>query len=106
MDKLDTIIAKLDNIATSINGTGNTDALATKYEDLATQLAYINTLEETQEAMRTSLTNSVKNTQGMVGSLHHEFTRRSEDYEQQVDTISDNISDIRAILRALADAIN
>lgn len=105
MNKLDTIIAKLDNIATSINGAGNTDALVTKYEDLATQLAYINTLEETQEVMRKELKEQEDDTQGMVDNLHNDFKQRSENYEKQLDTISGNISDIRAVLKALADAI-
>ena len=38
-------------------------------------------------------------------ALHNDFKQRSENYEKQLDTISGNISDIRAVLKALADAI-
>ena len=105
MNKLDSIITKLDNIATSINGTGNANALTKKYEELATQLAYINTLEEAQEAMRIQLTNDEKDTQEIVNNLHEEYKKYSEDHENQLDTISVNISDIRTILYDLINSL-
>lgn len=84
MDNLNSIIEKLDVIATSINGIGNDNALTAQYKEIKEQLIFLNELNEIKSEM--------ENETARLDNLHTEIAQ-----------ISAAISDLKETLEEMAD---